>query len=325
MNIPRYQELISAELEVFANSLPKNPDNLYEPIRYTLTLGGKRMRPLLTVMGAGLFTDEPSPSLPAAIGIELFHNFTLLHDDIMDNAPLRRGKATVFAKWNSNIAILSGDALYTEAFRQVAKSPAIVLPQVLDIFTQTALEVCEGQQMDMDFESRSDVSLDEYIRMIELKTAVLLAGAMEIGALCGGAGKTEAHKLYEFGRRVGIAFQLQDDILDVYGDPDKFGKQVGGDIVSNKKTYLLLTAMKRANGYHKENLLNWLQSEVNDAEAKVNSVKEIYDAFEVRKAAEAEMYNQFSLGIQALESINADRKKIAAIKAIAESLMVRQH
>lgn len=325
MNIPRYQELISAELAVFANALPKNPENLYEPIRYSLTLGGKRMRPLLTVMGAGLFADEPTPSLPAAIGIELFHNFTLLHDDIMDNAPLRRGQATVFAKWNSNIAILSGDALYTEAFRQIAKSPAVVLPQVLDIFTQTALEVCEGQQMDMDFESRSDVSIDEYIRMIELKTAVLLAGAMEIGALCVGAEKTEAHKLYEFGRRVGIAFQLQDDILDVYGDPDKFGKQVGGDIVSNKKTYLLLTAIKRASGYHKENLLNWLQSEVNDAEAKVNAVKEIYDAFEVRKAAEAEMYNQFSLGIQALESINADQKKIAAIKAIAESLMVRQH
>lgn len=325
MNIHRYQELITAELEVFANSLPEKPENLYDPIRYTLTLGGKRMRPLLTVMGAGLFTDEPAPSLPAAIGIELFHNFTLLHDDIMDNAPLRRGKSTVFAKWNSNIAILSGDALYTEAFRQVAKSPAVVLPQVLDIFTQTALEVCEGQQLDMDFESRADVSIAEYIRMIELKTAVLLAGAMEIGALCGGADKAEAHKLYEFGRRVGIAFQLQDDILDVYGDPDKFGKQVGGDIVSNKKTYLLLTALSRANGYHKENLRNWLQSDVKDAEAKVNAVKEIYDAFEVRSAAEAEMHNQFSLGIQALESIKADASKIAVIKAVAESLMVRQH
>jgi geranylgeranyl diphosphate synthase type II len=325
MNIPRYQEMINAELDAFANTLPASPENLYEPIRYTISLGGKRMRPLLAVMGAGLFTENITPSLPAAIGIELFHNFTLLHDDIMDNAPLRRGKQTVFAKWNSNIAILSGDALYTEAFRQVAKSPANVLPSVLDIFTRTALGVCEGQQMDMDFESRDSVSISEYIRMIELKTAVLLAGAMEIGALCGGADAAEAHKLYEFGRRIGIAFQLQDDILDVYGDPDKFGKQVGGDIVSNKKTYLLLTALQRANGYHKESLLNWLQSNSDDAAEKVRAVKEIYDTFGVRAAAEEEMQKEFAEGIHALESISADKTKIAAIRSIAESLMVRQH
>lgn len=324
MIIQHYQELITAELERFASGLPKQPERLYEPLRYTLALGGKRMRPLLSLIGAGMFTDDVRPAVHAAIGIELFHNFTLLHDDIMDNAPLRRGKETVYAKWNPNIAILSGDAMYTEAIRQVALSPAHILPHVLDVFTRTALEVCEGQQMDMDFESRANVSIPEYIRMIELKTAVLLAGALEIGALCGGAYATEAHKLYEFGKHIGIAFQLQDDILDVYGDPEKFGKQVGGDIVSNKKTFLLISALEKADAYSKEALLNWLQANGNAGEEKVKAVTAIYDQIGIRALAEKEMHSHYETGIAALESMQVDVKKKELLKGFADQLMVRE-
>lgn len=329
MNIQLYQELIAAELQRFTSGLPKEPAGLYEPMRYTMALGGKRMRPLLALMGAGMFTQDVRPAVPAAIGIELFHNFTLLHDDIMDNAPLRRGKETVYAKWNSNIAILSGDGLYTEAFRQLALSPAHILPHILDVFTRTALEVCEGQQMDMDFESRTNVSIPEYIRMIELKTAVLLAGAMEIGALCGGAYATEAHKLYEFGKHIGIAFQLQDDILDVYGDPEKFGKQVGGDIVSNKKTFLLISALDKADAYSKEALQNWLQvpldSARDDNSEKVKAVTAIYDQLGIRSLAEGEMQKHYEAGIAALESMQVDQAKKDMLRGFADSLMVREH
>jgi len=324
VNIPLYQQLIETELNRFTESLPAEPKRLYEPMRYTMTLGGKRMRPLLSLMGAGLFTDDVRPAIHAAIGIELFHNFTLLHDDIMDNAPLRRGKDTVYAKWNSNIAILSGDAMYTEAFRQVALSPPHILPHVLDIFTRTALEVCEGQQMDMDFETRGKVSIPEYIRMIELKTAVLLAGALEIGALCGGAYATEAHKLYEFGKHVGIAFQLQDDILDVYGDPEKFGKQVGGDIVSNKKTFLLISALEKADAYSKEALQNWMQVGQTDTLEKVKAVTAIYDQIGIRELAEKEMWAHYELGIASLISMQVDGTKKEMLRQFTDSLMVRE-
>lgn len=311
-------------MQKFNESIPAHPARLYDPVRYTMTLGGKRMRPILVLMGAGLFTDDVKPALHAAIGIELFHNFTLLHDDIMDKAPLRRGKETVYAKWNPDIAILSGDAMYTQAFRQVALSPAHILPHVLDIFTRTALEVCEGQQLDMDFESRADVSIPEYIRMIELKTAVLLAGALEIGALCGGAYATEAHKLYEFGKHVGIAFQLQDDILDVYGDPVKFGKQVGGDIVSNKKTFLLISALERADAYSKEALLNWMQAGNGNGE-KVKAVTEIYDRLGIRVLAEDEMKKHYDAGILALNSMHIDASRKELVREFADSLMVREY
>lgn len=324
MDIALYRQLIEAEIQRFTESLPKEPASLYEPMRYTMSLGGKRLRPLLVLLGAGIFAEDVRPSVHAAIGIELFHNFTLLHDDIMDNAPLRRGKETVFAKWNANIAILSGDAMYTEAFRQVALSPAHILPHVLDIFTRTALEVCEGQQIDMDFESRATVSIPQYIRMIGLKTAVLLAGALEIGALCGGAYATEAHKLYEFGKHVGVAFQLQDDILDVYGDPDKFGKQVGGDIVSNKKTFLLISALEKADRYTKEALQNWLQASAGDAGEKVKAVTAIYDQIGIRELAEKEMWSHYEKGITALNSMHIDVAKKELLKGFTDSLMIRE-
>ncbi len=325
MNIAHYQELIAADLERIVSGLPKEPARLYEPLRYSLANGGKRMRPLLSLIGAGMFTDDVRPAVHAAVGIELFHNFTLLHDDIMDNAPLRRGKETVYAKWNPNIAILSGDAMYTEAFRSIALSPPHILPHILDVFTRTALEVCEGQQMDMDFESRAKVSIPEYIRMIELKTAVLLAASLEIGALCGGAYATEAHKLYEFGRHIGIAFQLQDDILDVYGDPEKFGKQVGGDIVSNKKTFLLISALEKADAYSKEALMNWLQANGDNATEKVKSVTAIYDQIGIRSLAESEMQKHYELAIAALESMQVDDGKKKMLRGFSDSLMVREH
>lgn len=324
MDIQHYRQLVEAELQRFTESLPAEPSRLYEPMRYTMSLGGKRMRPVLVLMGAGVFTADVRPALPAALGIELFHNFTLLHDDIMDNAPLRRGRDTVFAKWNSNVAILSGDAMYTEAFRQVALSPAHILPHVLDIFTRTALEVCEGQQMDMDFETRSKVSIPEYIRMIELKTAVLLAGSLEIGALCGGAYATEAHKLYEFGKHIGVAFQLQDDILDVYGDPEKFGKQVGGDIVSNKKTFLLISALEKADAYSKEALQNWMQVNGTGVAEKVKAVTGIYDQIGIRALAEKEMWRHYQLGIDSLNSMHIDAGKKEMLKAFTDSLMARE-
>jgi geranylgeranyl diphosphate synthase type II len=324
VNIQHYQELIAAELERFVSGLPKEPSRLYEPLSYTLAHGGKRMRPLLALIGAGMFTDDVRTALPAATGIELFHNFTLLHDDIMDNAPLRRGRETVYSKWNANIAILSGDAMYTEAFRRMALSPPHILPHVLEVFTRTALEVCEGQQFDMDFESRAHVSIPEYIRMIELKTAVLLAASLEIGALCGGAYATEAHKLYEFGKHIGIAFQLQDDILDVYGDPEKFGKQVGGDIVSNKKTFLLISALEKSDAYSKEALLNWMQADGDSSSEKVKAVTAIYDQLGIRALAEKEMQNHYDVAITALESMQVDEGKKEMLRSFAEALMTRE-
>ncbi len=325
MDIQHYQEIIAADIERFVSGLPKEPARLYEPLKYTLAHGGKRMRPLLSLIGAGMFTQDVRSALPAAIGIELFHNFTLLHDDIMDNAPLRRGRETVYSKWNSNIAILSGDAMYTEAFRRIALSPPHILPHVLDVFTRTALEVCEGQQMDMDFESREKVTIPEYIRMIELKTAVLLAASLEIGALCGGAYATEAHKLYEFGKHIGIAFQLQDDILDVYGDPEKFGKQVGGDIVSNKKTFLLISALEKADAYSKEALLNWMQVSGDSSTEKVKAVTAIYDQIGIRALAESEMQKHYEMGIAALESMQVDDAKKKLLRGFTDSLMVREN
>jgi geranylgeranyl diphosphate synthase type II len=224
------------------------PAELYEPISYLMQLGGKRMRPVLVLISTELFGADVLKALDAAIGIELFHNFTLMHDDIMDKAPLRRGNPTVHVKWNESAAILSGDVMFVEAYKLMIKVEDSILRDVLDIFSDTASGVCQGQQADMNFEKRDHVGLDEYIEMIRLKTAVLLAGSMQIGALIGGAEKEQADLLYEFGENLGLAFQLQDDILDVYGDPEKFGKQVGGDILADKKTFLLIKARELAKG-----------------------------------------------------------------------------
>lgn len=319
-----FQQQIEEALQQTSAQLPASPAGLYDPIRYSLLLGGKRMRPLLVLIGCRLFSEKTEQAIAAAVGIELFHNFTLLHDDIMDNAPLRRSHPTVHAKWNTNIAILSGDAMLVEAYREIAKSPAQVMPAVLELFSRTALEVCEGQQLDMDFEKAANVSISDYLGMIELKTAVLLAASLKTGALCGGASETDAQSLYEFGRQVGLAFQLQDDILDVYGDAQKFGKQTGGDIISNKKTYLLLKAFELADRYRKEELNNWLSAPPEAAEEKVKAVTAIYDYLGVHELAREELKLHYNAGIAHLEAVNADAHWKKMLRDFTDSLMVRE-
>ncbi|HOS48106.1 MAG TPA: polyprenyl synthetase family protein [Bacteroidia bacterium] len=254
----------------------------------------------------------------------MFHNFTLVHDDIMDNAPLRRSKPTVHTKWNSNIAILSGDAMFVESCRLVMQSPDAAVRQVMDVFTKTALEVCEGQQYDMDFESMSHVSIDQYIDMIRLKTAVLLGGSLKMGAIIAGANESDANHLYDFGVNLGVAFQLQDDILDVFGDADKFGKQVGGDILSNKKTFLLLTALNTAQGSTKDSLLQWINTSDHPQE-KVIAVTEIYNSLNVRDVAEKKMNELYDVALSHLDSIPVDDANKQPLKDLAASLMVRQN
>src|SRR5476651_2411466 len=253
------QVLISKAVD--ALKFPESPAELYEPISYILDLGGKRLRPSLLLMACDLFGGDVNKAIEPALAIEVFHNFTLMHDDIMDKAPLRRGKKTVHEKWNANVAILSGDAMMVEANKLMMKVDDPILRRVMDVFNETATGVCEGQQIDMSFEQRNNVLIDEYLNMIRLKTAVLLGGTLKIGAIIGGASLNDAQLLYSFGVNLGIAFQLQDDILDVYGDPEKFGKQVGGDILSNKKTYLLIKALELAKDDHLQQLNHWLSVE----------------------------------------------------------------
>ena len=250
----------------------KEPRELYEPIDYVLSMGGKRIRPALTLMASNLYQDDVQSAINTALGIEVFHNFTLLHDDIMDRADVRRGRPTVHKKWNDNTAILSGDVMQIAAYQLIAKTPAHCLKQVLDLFSQTAAEICEGQQYDVVFENCDIVKADEYLEMIRLKTAVLLGCALKCGALIGGAGEEDAQNLYDFGINIGLAFQLKDDLLDVYGDEATFGKKIGGDILCNKKTYLLIHALKLAIGDTKEELKKWLNISKDEfSEEKVNS------------------------------------------------------
>lgn len=301
------------------------PAELYEPISYLMQLGGKRMRPVLVLVSTELFGGNVSNALDAAIGIELFHNFTLMHDDIMDKAPLRRGNQTVHVKWNESAAILSGDVMFVEAYKLMIRVDDLILRKVLDIFSDTASGVCQGQQADMNFEKRDQVSLEEYIEMIRLKTAVLLAGSMQIGALIGGAKKEQADLLYEFGESLGLAFQLQDDILDVYGDPEKFGKQVGGDILADKKTFLLIKARELAKGENASELEKWLNKPGISPDNKVNAITDIYNSLGVRKLAEAEMENYVRKALNALDKITVEHSKKALLRGFAEQLLIREH
>ena len=306
------------------HQFPQNPPSLYDPVRYMLSLGGKRMRPILTLMACDAFKGDVNAAIPPALGVEVFHNFTLLHDDIMDNAPLRRSKPTVHEKWNSNIAILAGDAMFVEACQLVMNAPTKSVKEVMQVFTKTALEVCEGQQYDMDFESMDHVTIDQYIDMIRLKTAVLLGASLKMGALVADASLSDANHLYDFGVNLGIAFQLQDDILDVYGDADHFGKQVGGDILANKKTYLLITALEKAQGEVKSELLNWISS--NDkSDNKVNAVTEIYNKLNVRQLAEEKMQQLYQDALLHLDAIPIADSSKQPLKDLADSLMNRKN
>ena len=261
---------------------PEQPSHLYEPITYTMDLGGKRLRPVLVLMACEAVGGDINRALTPAIGLEMFHNFTLLHDDVMDKADIRRGKPTVHVKWDDNTAILSGDAMLTMATQLIAQSPADVMPQVMDLYNRTAMEIYEGQQYDVDFETRNDVTVDEYIEMIRLKTSVLLGCACKMGALIGGADEATAQLFYKVGENLGLAFQLQDDMLDVWGDEATFGKAIGGDIMNNKKTFLLINAMQRATSDHKVELSLWLSTPNASRAVKVPAVTAIYDALDLR-------------------------------------------
>lgn len=305
-------------------SFPAKPSELYEPITYIMAIGGKRMRPALLLMACDMFGGDVKKALPPALAIEVFHNFTLVHDDIMDNAPLRRGKATVHEKWNPNTGILSGDVMLVEAYKLMMQVDDSILRRVLEIFSTTAVGVCEGQQFDMNFEQQSEVQIDDYINMIRLKTAVLLGGALNIGALIGGASNEDANLLYTFGEQLGIAFQLQDDILDVYGDPEKFGKQVGGDIISNKKTFLLIKALELAGANEKQVLNQWINATDFDAAEKVSAVTSIYNTLNIRQQAEEAMQHYAAIGFEALDKLSVSEEKKQYLRSFADGLMVRE-
>jgi geranylgeranyl diphosphate synthase type II len=315
-----FTQLIEKEIEKL--DLPKEPSNLYDPLRYFMTLGGKRMRPILTMLGAEVFNTDRMNALNAAMAVEVFHNFTLIHDDIMDEAPLRRNKETVHTKWNLSIAILSGDVLFVKAYQLLAKQKPEHLPQLLDLFNRTAIEVCEGQQMDMDFEQRLDVTIPEYIEMIRLKTSVLLGCALEMGAIIGNASETDRKNIYEFGQHIGIAFQIQDDILDLYADPEKFGKQVGGDVISNKKTLLNLKAFDLADEREKE-ILRQLSFET-DLDFKVSKTRELYSLIGAREACELEMKEHYNFAMNSLNAIHVPIEAKKPLIALANFLMSRE-
>lgn len=319
---PYYAEKISNALENI--ELPTTPKNLYEPILYILSLSGKRVRPQLVFMGAQLFGyDDVDTVLPASVAIEYFHNFSLMHDDIMDKAPLRRGKQTVHQRWNDNVAILSGDALLVKSYDELAKCPITVVPELIKTFNRVALEVCEGQQHDMDFEQRNDVSEEEYINMIRLKTSVLLGGALELGAIIAGANAADRLKIYDFGVNLGVAFQLQDDILDTFGDPETFGKQVGGDIIVNKKTILHIL-LKRALLSEDEAEFNAiLELEESAGEEKVRRMIELYNKYKILEQANTLKVKYSTKSLTSLQDINVNDNQKEDLLLLSDSLLNR--
>lgn len=314
-------ELINKRLEEL--SYGEEPTELYEPIRYIMSLGGKRMRPLLVLLAYRLFKDDIEDILDQAIAVEVFHNFTLMHDDIMDEAPLRRGQATVHEKWSESVAILSGDVMLVKAYDLLLEAPGN-LKQIIKDFNECAAGVCEGQQFDMNFEQLPTVSEETYIKMIRLKTAVLLGYSLKLGAMLANASEEEAQKLYDFGVQVGIGFQLKDDLLDVYADQAKFGKQVGGDIISNKKTFLLLKALELADTDQKADLDKWLNAENFDNTEKVQDVMRIYDEIGIRQLTLAKMDDYFANGFNALDGINAPAEKKTALSDFTTYLINRE-
>ncbi len=315
------------KINAYINALPLDiePKGLYEPIRYVLSLGGKRIRPVLMLMAYELWKDDSDTILPQAVALETYHNFTLLHDDVMDNADVRRGHPTVHKKWNENTAILSGDNMLALAFKWM-QTPAERMPEVLATFTQTAIEINHGQQYDVDFENRDDVTESEYLEMIRLKTSVLLACAVKIGALLANAPAQDVENLYKFGEAIGLAFQLQDDYLDVYGDPAVFGKEIGGDIVSNKKTYMLINAFQKAEGKDKEMLVKWIATPVTQKNRgqKVAAVTSIYNKLGIDLMAKAKMEEYYEQALQALAEVNVPDDKKEALLSFAAKMMKRE-
>lgn len=310
----------------YIDNLPydRKPQSLYEPIKYVLSAGGKRIRPSFVLMAYNLFKDDVETSLPAAAALETYHNYTLLHDDLMDNAGVRRGRPTVHKKWNANTAILSGDTMLSLAYLHLANSKTENLKDALDLFTVTALEVSEGQQYDMEFETRTDVKEEEYIEMIRLKTSVLLACALKMGALLAGASAEDAELIYKFGEKVGLAFQLQDDYLDVYGDPVVFGKTIGGDITSNKKTYMLINAWNRSEGETRSELNHWLGVSDFDRNEKIKAVTNIYNKLGIDKLAEAKIKECFDESRKYLDGISVADERKQVLRGYTENMMNRK-
>ena len=301
---------------------PSHPASLYDPIRYMLSIGGKRMRPLLVLMGCDLYKGNIDKAINPALAVEVFHNFTLLHDDIMDNAPVRRSKPTVHAKWNSNIAILSGDAMFVKAIQLLMQTDETKITALTEIFTATALEVCEGQQLDMDFESRTDVSLDDYLEMIQLKTAVLLGCSLKMGAIIAGASEEDCNYIYTAGCDLGIAFQLQDDLLDLYGDEQQFGKLPGGDVVANKKTYLLLKALELSNEKQKAEIVLIMQGGLT-AEEKVQRMKTVFNELNIAELTIEKMEFYYKSAMDLIDALHVEPSRKQQLIQLSEGLKVR--
>lgn len=302
-----------------------SPHSLYEPIAYSLAAGGKRLRPMLTVLACNIFSDNALAALPAAAALEVFHTFTLLHDDVMDNATVRRGKPSVYGKWGTNAALLSGDAMMIYSYKLLQQTPVEYLPAVLGCFNYTAMTVCEGQQVDMEFESRTDVTLEEYMAMIDKKTAALLAGATMIGAIQGGADTQSRQHLFSFATYLGLAFQLQDDLLDAYGTEAQLGKPIGGDILEGKKSFLMITAFEKADGGVKKNLQALLADQQISPEEKISRVLAIYDALGVREIAEQQIGLHFSKAMDALEMLEVEPERVEPLRMLAQSLLGRNN
>lgn len=317
---------ILEKINSYLDNLPytRKPQSLYEPVKYVLSMGGKRIRPSLMLMAYNMFKDDPESILPTACAIETYHNYTLLHDDLMDNADMRRGMPTVHVKWDANTAILSGDSMLVLAFQRMMQCAPDKLKPVLDLFTETSLEIGEGQQYDMDFESRTDVTEDEYIEMIRLKTSVLLACALKLGAIQADAPAEDADNLYKFGELMGLAFQLQDDYLDVYGDPAVFGKAIGGDILCNKKTYMLINAFNRADDSQRKELMRWVTAEKFDPKEKIAAVTGIYNNVGIKQLAESKIEYYFDQSRKYLAAVNVPEERKAVLTEYTDKMMKRK-
>src|SRR5687768_457687 len=320
--IEQFHSLIESEIK--KQRYGKEPESLYEPIRYLMALGGKRLRPMLTMLSYSLYKNDVKSIAPYAVAVEAFHNFTLMHDDIMDKAPLRRGKPTVHKKWNVNTAILSGDVMLVKVYEMFRSMEAEKFKTVIEAFNKCAAEVCEGQQFDMEFETTDHVSERDYINMIRLKTAVLLGFSLELGAILANASDSDRKALREFGTNIGIGFQLKDDLLDAYADPKKFGKQVGGDIISNKKTWLLIKALEKAKGKQRTELMYWLKATRFNKKEKVNAVRAIYDSLNIPNLANKKIDHYFTKGFSDLEKLPIEPSLKVALKNFTESLVQRQ-
>lgn len=319
-----YKELVSYfETSLKHQAFDNKPSELYAPIQYTLGLGGKRIRPVFTLMACELFGGQIEKALPQAIAIELFHNFTLIHDDIMDNAPLRRGKLTVYKKWNNNIAILSGDTLFALAYQYVQKADSSILPITLNVFNKTAIEVCEGQQFDLNFEEKNDLTVEQYIEMIKLKTAVLFGTSLKIGAIIGGANAEDAENIYNFGLNIGMGFQLQDDLLDTFGDQNIFGKRTGSDIIANKKTFLYLKALEKADKKTRKQLIDYYNDKACRDEVKFKEVKAIFAHLEVDKLTNQKIDEYYQMGKENLVRVNVEAEKKEQLLELAYKLIER--